>query len=145
MTRVIYAKGGSKCNCMNIRQASLAITHVYNEFLAPSELLISQYSVLKHINGLGPISVSHLAIKMKLDRTTLVRNLKLLEDRGLILDIAAAGARNRQLKLTDAGVAILATAEPLWLEAQSYLEEYLGKDDRKTLTNLLLKIEALVP
>lgn len=145
MTREIYAKSGSKCNCMNIRQASLAITHLYNEFLAPSGLLISQYSVLKHINHLGPISVSNLAIEMKLDRTTLVRNLKLLEDRGFILDIAAAGTRNRQLKLTDAGVAILATAEPLWLEAQNYLEQYLGQDDRKTLTSLLLKIEALVP
>jgi len=145
MTREIYAKPGSKCNCMNIRQASLAITHVYNEFLAPSGLLISQYSVLKHINYLGPISVSNLAVKMKLDRTTLVRNLKLLEDRGFILDLAAKGARNRQLKLTDAGATSLTIAEPFWLEAQNYLEQYLGKDDRKTLTSLLLKIEALVP
>ena len=30
-------------------------------------------------------------------------------------------------------------------EAQSYLEQYLGIDDRKTLTSLLLKIMALVP
>jgi len=145
MTRELYVKLGSKCNCMNIRQASLAITHVYNGFLAPSGLLISQYSVLKHINHLGPISVSNLAVKMKLDRTSLVRNLKLLEDRGFILDLAASGARNRQLKLTDAGATSLAIAEPFWLEAQNYLEQYLGIDDRKTLTSLLLKIMALVP
>lgn len=145
VAETIHTKQTSICNCMNIRRSSLAITKVYNEFLAPSGLLISQYSSLKHIERLGPVSVSTLALEIRLDRTTLVRNLKALEERAYIIDVAPQGARNRQLKLTDAGRTILKTAEPLWHEAQDYLADYLGEEDKKTLMALLAKIEALVP
>lgn len=145
VNRKIYDKKPAVCNCLNLRRASQAITEVYDEILAPSGLKISQYSLLKHIKQLGPVSVSDLALKIRLDRTTLVRNLKSMEERGFITDIAAKGTRNRQLKLTDKGLATFQTAEPLWFEAQSFIEQYLGKDNMNTLTELLSKIEALVP
>jgi len=145
MDRNIYDKKSSACNCLNIRRSSQAITEVYDEFLAPSELKIGQFSLLKHIEKLGPVSVSDLALSIRLDRTTLVRNLKPLEERGLVMDIATEGARNRQLKLTDKGNQAYRSAEKLWAKAQSFFEEYLGKDNIDTFTTLLSKIEALVP
>ncbi|MBB6214240.1 DNA-binding MarR family transcriptional regulator [Anaerosolibacter carboniphilus] len=145
MDKKVYNKQSAVCNCLNLRRASQAITEVYDEFLAPSELKISQFSLLKHIKHMGPVSVSALALKIRLDRTTLVRNLKPIEVRGLITDIAEKGTRNRQLKLTDKGLETFEKAERLWSEAQSFIEQYLGKDDINTLTVLLSKIEALVP
>ncbi|GKU24944.1 MarR family winged helix-turn-helix transcriptional regulator [Clostridium folliculivorans] len=141
----VYDKKSSKCNCLNLRRASHAITEVYDEFLAPSGLKIGQFSLLKHIDALGPVSVSNLAISIRLDRTTLVRNLKPLEERGYIDDIAIEGTRNRQLKLTDKGKEVYKSAEVLWNKAQSYLDDYLGKDNLDAFTKLLSKIEALVP
>ncbi len=145
MDKNIYDKKPSVCNCLNIRRASQAITEVYDEFLAPSDLKIGQFSLLKHIYRLGPVSVSDLALSIRLDRTTLVRNLKPLEERGFVTDIAAEGSRNRQLKLTDQGIQTYQSAEQLWAKAQSFLEEYLGEDNINTFTTLLSKIEALVP
>lgn len=145
MNKKIYEKKPSACNCLNLRRASQAITQVYDGFLEPSGLKISQYSLLKHIKYMGPVSVSDLALKIRLDRTTLVRNLKPMEERGFIIDIAAKGTRNRQLKLTDAGIETFEKASQIWSEAQSFIEQYLGKDDMETLTVLLSKIEALVP
>jgi DNA-binding MarR family transcriptional regulator len=145
MDRNIYDKKSSTCNCLNIRRASQAITEVYDEFLAPSNLKIGQFSLLKHIDRLGPVSVSDLALSIRLDRTTLVRNLKPLEDRGFIADIATQGTRNRQLKLTDQGINAYKSAELLWGKAQSFFEEYLGKEDINAFTKVLSKIEALVP
>lgn len=145
MNREIYDKQSSICNCINLRRGSQAITEVYDEMLAPSGLKISQYLLLKTVKELGPVSVSNLAIEIRLDRTTIVRSLKPLEDRELITDISATGARNRELKLTDKGLEILKIASPLWLEAQNFMESYLGKEEVKTLTALLSKIEALVP
>lgn len=145
MNRKIYEKRPSICNCINIRRSSQAITEVYDGFLKPSGLKISQFSLLKHIKGMQPVSVSNLALKMRLDRTTLVRNLKSLEGRGFIMDSALTGTRNRQLNLTDRGLEILEKTELLWLKAQSFFEQYMGKDEVKTLTVLLSKIEALVP
>lgn len=145
MDRNIYNKQSSPCNCLNMRRASQAITEVYDDFLVPSNLKVGQFSLLKHIYDFGPISVSELALKIRLDRTTLVRNLKPLEKMGFVADIAPEGTRNRQLKLTDKGIEAYKSAEQLWLKAQSYLEEYLGKDNIDTFTTLLSKIEALVP
>lgn len=145
MDRHIYDKKSSPCNCLNLRRASQAITEVYDEFIAPSNLKIGQFSLLKHINQLGPISVSDLATIIRLDRTTLVRNLKPLEKSGLVEDISIKGTRNRQLKLTGKGFENYKYAEELWKKAQSFLEEYLGKDNIDTFTKLLSKIEALVP
>ncbi|APC39415.1 MarR family winged helix-turn-helix transcriptional regulator [Clostridium estertheticum] len=145
MERKIYYKKSATCNCINLRRASLSITEVYDEMLAPSGLKISQYLLISNIKRLGPISVSNIALEIRLDRTTIVRNLKPLEARGLIIDIATKGARNRQLKLTDKGSEILEVALPLWVEAQNYIKQYLGEEDINTLTRLLAKIEALVP
>lgn len=145
MDRNIYDKKPSPCNCLNIRRASQAVTEVYDEFLAPSNLKIGQFSLLRHIKQLEPVSVSDLALIIRLDRTTLVRNLKPLEKSGFVEDISAEGARNRQLKLTDKGIETYKYAEELWEKAQSFLEEYLGKDNIDIFTTLLSKIEALVP
>lgn len=145
MDRNIYDKKSSPCNCLNIRRASQSVTEVYDEFLAPSNLKIGQFSLLKHINQLGPVSVSDLALIIRLDRTTLVRNLKPLEKSGLVEDISTEGTRNRQLKLTAKGIKAYKYAEELWEKAQSFLEEYLGKDNIDIFTTLLSKIEALVP
>lgn len=101
--------------------------------------------MLRHINQLEPINVSDLAVIMRLDRTTLVRNLKPLEEGGLIEDISTEGSRNRQLKLTQEGMKSYLYAQDLWEKAQSFLEEYLGKDNLNTFTAMLSKIEALVP
>lgn len=145
MNRKIYEKKPSECNCLNIRRASQALTYVYDEIMAPSGLKLGQFSLLKHINRLGPVSVSDLALSIRLDRTTLVRNLKSLEEKGLVTDTAPERSRNRQLQLTELGYGTYRAAEKLWLVAQNFVEQYLGKKDTELLTELLSKIEALVP
>ena len=145
MDKNIYEKKSSACNCLNMRRSSQAITEVYDKFLGPSNLKIGQFSLLKHIDKLGPVSVSDLAHNIRLDRTTLVRNLKPLEERGFITDTSIEGSRNRQLTLTDKGIEAYKAAEELWEKAQSFFEEYLGNDNINTFTTLLSKIEALVP
>lgn len=140
-----YDKKPAACNCINLRRASRAITQIYDDMLAPSGITISQYGLLSHISHLAPVSVSNLAAAIRLDRTTLVRNLKQLEEQGLVEDAAPKGTRNRQLRLSELGDKTLTDARELWLKAQLFMEEYLGSEDLNTLINLLSKIEALVP
>ena len=142
---ISHKKEPSVCNCLNLRRASQAITHVYDEFLKPSGLTVNQFSLLKHIHVLGPVSVSDLALAIRLDRTTLVRNLRSLEEEGFIEDKAAKGTRSRQLKLTERGLKLTLEAEEVWSDAQNSLVNYLGKEEVANLTKLLSKIEALVP
>ena len=136
-------KKPSICNCLNLRRASVAITKIYDEKLAPSGLTISQYSILLHLKLLGPVSVSDLAIKIRLDRTTLVRSLKPLEAASLIIDVSPKGTRNRQLQLTQKGVQKLIEAEFMWNDAQNIIEQKIGKENIEKLTALLSMIEGL--
>ena len=138
-------KKSSVCNCLNLRRASLAITEIYDHYLAPCQLSVSQFSILKHIFAMEPVNVSELAAEIRLDRTTLVRNLKPLEQQGLIHDIAQSGTRNRQLCLTAAGRERIEQANAYWELAQKRIEAQLGLEDTKTLQALLLKIEVLAP
>lgn len=138
-------KKSSVCNCLNLRRASLAITEIYDHYLAPCQLSVSQFSILKHIRAMAPVSVSELAAEIRLDRTTLVRNLKPLEQQGLIHDIAQLGTRNRQLCLTIEGKEKLEQAHVYWNQAQDQIEAQLGQEDSQILQDLLLKIEVMVP
>lgn len=133
----------NKCSCLKLRRASQAITKIYDKYLEPSGIKISQYSILKSIARMEPVNVSDLAINVRLDRTTLVRNLKPLEQKGLISDISKEGTRNRQIVLTENGRISLKEAIPLWEKAQDYIQQYLGVEDLSTLSILLLKIEKL--
>jgi len=133
----------SPCTCINLRRAALAITKYYDQKLAPSRLTIVQFSLLRHIKLLGPINVSDLASKVRLDRTTLVRNLKPLETDGLIVDISKSGTRNRQLLLITEGMQKCAEAELLWKDAQSSVEQNLGPENLNKLTTLLYAVETL--
>lgn len=138
-------KKSSVCNCLNMRRASQAITEIYDHYLEPACLSVSQFSILKHICAMEPVSVSELATEIRLDRTTLVRNLKPLEHQGLIHDIAQPGTRNRQLCLTTEGREKMEMANIYWNQAQDQIEAQLGHQEIKILQALLLKIEVLTP
>ncbi|MBC3796072.1 MarR family transcriptional regulator [Acetobacterium paludosum] len=138
-------KKSSVCNCLNMRRASQAITEIYDHYLVPSQISISQFSILKHIHAMEPVSVSALAAEIRLDRTTLVRNLKPLEHLDLIHDIAQPGTRNRQLCLTIKGKEKMEQAHVYWNQAQAQIEAQLGQEDSQILQDLLLKIEVMVP
>lgn len=137
------SKDKINCNCLKLRRAAQAITRVYDKYLEPSGIKISQYSLLKSIARMEPVNVSDLAVNVRLDRTTLVRNIKLLEEKGLISDLSKEGSRNRQLILSECGKITLMEAIPLWEEAQNYVKQFLGSDDLSTLLSLLSKIENL--
>jgi DNA-binding MarR family transcriptional regulator len=128
---------------MKLRRASLAITKLYDQYLRPTELTVRQYSIMRSIYRLAPVSVSDLALEMQLDRTTMVRNLHPLEKQGIVLDISRHGTRNRQLILSKHGEEKFKSAELLWIQAQKDVTAALGESDLAMLSQLLLKVESL--
>jgi len=145
MNRKFYAKSSSLCNCINLRRASLAITEFYDDSLVPSGLKTTQFSLLRNIIRLGPLNMSELAKAIRLDRTTLARNVKLLEAQGLIKITTGKDLRTRQLSISEKGLKATEDAVQYWTKAQEYLKEYLGEEELRTLAGLLLKIEEIVP
>lgn len=132
----------SQCYCANIKQAEHKITALYNRYLEEAGITRGQYALLINIRNHPGISVSGLADQMNLERTTLVRNLKPLESRGLIRDTAQRG-RSRSLEVTEEGEHILSVAISLWQQAQQEFERQVGKPHAQQLLQLLEEIISL--
>ncbi|WP_199918474.1 MarR family winged helix-turn-helix transcriptional regulator, partial [Pseudomonas veronii] len=95
------------------------------------------YSLLCNLQRLDQPSISSLADAMGLDRSTLGRNLRVLEGEGLVRLVEGDDLRNRLVLLTEAGAERLAAALPAWEAAQQKLIDRLGAEKRETLLALL--------
>ncbi|XFO71571.1 hypothetical protein SPACI_016050 [Sporomusa acidovorans DSM 3132] len=140
-----YPKAPSPCMCLNIRRASRAVTEFYEKILEPSGLKVTQYSLLRHLEQVEPVKITELAKVMRIDRTTLNRNMKPLTEAGLIEINSGQDPRSREITLTKAGKLALTNATVLWDQAQASLKEYLGECDSRQFDHLIFKLEALMP
>ncbi len=126
---------------INLRRAARAVTQMYDRFLAPSNLQVTQFSVLVACAVAGPAPMTLLSEQLVMDRTTLVRNLKPLQTRGLVMVSTGEDRRVHVVALTDKGYSALAKALPLWQEAQNQIVKSFGQ---RRLGNLLQDLSALV-
>lgn len=115
------------CTCFNLRKAARAVTQLYDDILRPTGLRITQFSLLAVIHFAGKATISDLAEMAVMDRTTLKRNLELLEREGLVRIRPGTDARVREVTLTRAAEAKLAAALPYWAKAQGRITAGLGK------------------
>jgi DNA-binding MarR family transcriptional regulator len=107
------------CACTTLRRATRAVTAAYDAALAPSGLRITQFSILRRLARLGPLSVTRLAAEAALDRSTMGRNLNPLERRGLVrIEGGTVDQRERVAYLTAAGEAAIEAALPYWRKTQ---------------------------
>jgi len=93
--------------------------------------------LLCNLQRLDQPSISTLAEAMGLDRSTLGRNLRVLEGDGLVTLVEGEDMRNRIVLLTEAGAERLKAALPAWEAAQQRLIDRLGAEKRETLLKLL--------
>ena len=133
-------KPPSPCSCTNIRRASHALTLLYDKLLAPSGLKVTQYSLLRHLHHLGPVTMNELSQATRLERTTLVRNLKLLEQAGLIRITPTSASQAKQVCITDAGIQALEVALPYWQKAQRSTKDLFTEEEFQVFRGALQKI-----
>ncbi len=131
------------CVCFNIRKTARVITQLYEKVLHPSGVRATQFTILAILNFAGPISVSNFAKKMDIDRTTLTRNLKVLEAEKKVKVDKGNDQRIKLVSLTENGKASFLIAVPLWIKAQEKVVSSFGKgrwiktlDELQELSNI---------
>jgi DNA-binding MarR family transcriptional regulator len=117
---------GRDCLAFNVRKAARILARAYDEALSPCSLKSTQYSILVGIHVRGAVAMQEFADLMKMDRTTLTRNLKPLERRGLLSLSTGRDRRSRSIALTPEGEKLLRKAIPLWEGVQNNLVSALG-------------------
>ena len=117
---------GHTCVVYNLRRTSRAITQLYEEHLKPSGLLPTQFTLLAAVKVMGPVQMSKIADELILDRSTLTRNIRLLEKNGFLLISPLKGdQRIREINITSIGLNKLKEAVPYWQEAQNLITKML--------------------
>src|SRR5437588_2133025 len=92
------------CACRAARQTARTITKMYDDFLEPVEISIGQYLILATLHRSKAVSMTNLASKLRMDRTSLTRTLRPLEHEGLLtVRSDSEDRRSRLVRLTAAG------------------------------------------
>jgi DNA-binding MarR family transcriptional regulator len=122
------------CTCSELRKAARAVTLLYDNAFRTSGLLSTQLGVLHVIYKSDSIRISHLAKELGMDRTTLTRNLSVLQRQGFIKISSGKDNRTRIVTITNKGRTTIAKAIPLWNDVQNKVKEQMGE----TLWNELM-------
>ena len=130
----------SDCLCVTLRRAAQRVTALYDEALAPIGVTVAQFSLLRHVQRMAPVSLSDLATSMGLDRSTVGRNTKLLERTKLLATIPGEDLRESTVVLTKRGARALAEGAPLWEQAQARIGAVLGEDGKRSLKRLMTAV-----
>jgi DNA-binding MarR family transcriptional regulator len=117
------------CACDQLRRVTRGVTQVYDNAVVASGLKITQLPIFVGLASEGDLPLSALADALALDRTTLTRNLKVLEDRGLVRTYEHPDdARVRMVSITLDGSAMLTAALERWAKVQEFVEERFGRE-----------------
>jgi DNA-binding MarR family transcriptional regulator len=121
------------CYCATLRQATRALTTVYEKHLGAVGVKPTQFAILLALNFKGQARNRDLEGALTMDQTTLTRNLALLARDGLITVVGRPSGREKAWGLTPAGSELMAKAKPLWEQAQSEIRTRMGAQRTRAL------------
>lgn len=122
--------------CVSLRNAAHRATLHYDTALGEAGITVTMYRLLKRVDALETPSLTNMAASMGLDRSTLGRNVRVLEKQGFIRMEAGKDSRMAVARMTEAGRGTLDKAHPLWAKAQAEMSELLGPEPEKILAVL---------
>ncbi|MBE9604757.1 MarR family transcriptional regulator [Acetobacteraceae bacterium H6797] len=124
------------CHCTHLKTASRKMAAIYDAALVPFGINIAQFSLLRNIARHQPVSLTELARALVLDRSTMGRNIRVLEKLGLAWTGRGEDQREAAVTLTGKGLAVLREAEPVWQECQDEIASRIGADRMQMLREL---------
>jgi DNA-binding MarR family transcriptional regulator len=131
-----------QCAGVNVRLAERRITHFLEQRMSAASLSLAQFGLLAHIAAAHDDTITALAERVGLDQSTLSRNLRGLEDAGLVEIVTAEkDLRRRAVWLTETGARQLEAALVEWRNAHGVLSKLI---DSALARQLAAETEALM-
>lgn len=131
-----------ECACATIRRTARLVTQLYSHEMGqnvePTQFAL--LTVLSHRPGGGQ---SPLGRALGLDKTTMSRNLRLMERNGWIEGMTANDKRKRGYRITPLGTTVLAATTPGWTRAQARLRKALEPDEWESILKMLDRVAAV--
>jgi DNA-binding MarR family transcriptional regulator len=117
------------CAGWNSRLAARRITQFLDREMAGFGVSVAQVGLLALIAAASDDTLGALAQRSGLDQSTLSRNLRTLENEGLVeIAVVESDLRRRMVWLTETGARRLEAAIPIWRDANAKLANRLSPD-----------------
>ncbi len=116
------------CVCFNLRSTSRALTQFFGSKLNRHGLLPTQTPILSALTARPDASMAELSEWLRMERTTLVRNLGPLERDGLVKLSGKGRGGKVTVEITPKGKSALAKLMPAWRAAQQAAVKTLGEE-----------------
>jgi DNA-binding MarR family transcriptional regulator len=129
----------SACLGMRVTRLHRVVARVYEQELQTAGLSLPQMEILTAlITAAGPVRQAALAAKLMAKRSTVSRNLALMQKRGwvTVAEISPTG-RAVSVTITEAGVTAFTRASTAWRSAQTTAARILGPDATSVLDQWL--------
>jgi len=137
-----FAVFESCCVAFNLRKSSQVVSRIYAREMQDSPVRGPLFSLMMTIHRHGSASITALADDIGLDRTTLTRNLKPLQQKGLI-QISRVTANRKEITMLPEGLAALQVAMKCWKKAQAKVVRKLGEERWERMREDLAAVMAL--
>lgn len=135
-----------QAGCLGVRVGRLQrlVAREFDQQLRPLGLSLPQMEVLSAlVLSVAPVKPSDLAGWLAVDRSTMSRNLTLLEQRELVkTSETSPTGRSLRVEITPAGTDALAEAEGAWSTAQQAVRDIVGDDAASILDTWLANLAA---
>ena len=135
-------KESNPCFCVSVRGLANRLTQLYDDRMAPFDLRVTQYSVMKKIVDKPNSTISEIAQMSDLDRTTLTRSLRILERDGWLEFVKAEDQRKKRLQIKATKTPDFYRAQRAWQQVQKELSALIDLDPIRKADEQLSKINA---
>ena len=115
-----------QCVGVRVRMLGRMVSRHFDDALRPHGVKLAQMNLLTAIALRGPVQPSEVARRLAIEKSTLSRNLKLLQENGWIRTVQGESGNSHLLELTAAGKRLYQRAAPTWQTAHDELTELMG-------------------
>ncbi|MCZ6808008.1 MAG: MarR family transcriptional regulator [Deltaproteobacteria bacterium] len=125
----------NECLAQRVLLLNRTIGGLYNEALRPLGMTAAQLTFLVIVARRGPVSPGEVAKRLNMDKSTLSRNVRLMEDHGWLSVSPDQGqsGRSQSLTIESKGRKLIEKALPLWQGAQERARELLGERGARSM------------
>jgi DNA-binding MarR family transcriptional regulator len=116
------------CASANLRRAARNVTRHYEAALVKAGVTATQLPLLAAVNSSGFRTIAGLAEDLDLERSTVSRDVSVLERNGFVRLRPGKDLRTREVELTTKGNTALVRGFDYWNEAHQTLKDLVGRD-----------------
>lgn len=116
----------SECIAVRVRLINRVVTALYDEALRPHGFRVSQGNILVAVARKGEARPAEIGRLLRIEKSTFSRDVEVMKGKGWLESDPPGGGRNQVLRVTPAGLDLLARSQPAWESAQAEAQRLIG-------------------